>query len=75
MLEQGQETQESTNIQDHQTQPEEGNEQGEHVLQMIQSDVTKDKVQKHSLTEQEVQETTAPTTTEEVKLWKLLVWN
>ena len=71
MLEQAQEAQESTNNQDHQTQPEEANEQGEHVLQTLDNNATEDQATKYSLTELQVAETAAASTIEKVKLHNL----
>ena len=42
VLVQAQEAQESTNNQDHQAQPEEPNEQPEHVLQTVDNNATQD---------------------------------
>ena len=56
---QAQEAQESTNNQDHQTQPEEPNEQPEHILQTVDYNATEDKATKNSLTKKQVQETAA----------------
>ena len=71
MLEQAQEVKESTNNHDHQTQPEEANEQGEHVLQMVDSKATEDQAMKYSLTEQQVSETAAALKIEKLKLHNL----
>ena len=68
MLEHAQEAQESTNNQDHQTHPEETNDQVEDVLQTVGSDATEDEATKNSLTEQHVPETVATSTIEKVKL-------
>nr|XP_045089557.1 myosin-1B-like [Aegilops tauschii subsp. strangulata] len=59
-----QEAQETINNQDHQTQPEEPNEQPEHVLQTIDNNATEDQATKNSLTKQQVPETAAASTTE-----------
>ena len=71
MLVQAQEAQETINNQDHQTQPEEPNEQPEHVLQTIDNNATEDQATKNSLTKQHVPETTAALTIEKVKLRNL----
>ena len=71
---QAQEAQESTNNQDHQAQPEEPNEQPEHVHQTVDSNATEDQAPKYSLTEKTTAETAAATTTEKVKLHKLILW-
>ena len=71
MLVHAQEAQESTNNQDHQTQPEEPNEQPEHVLQTIDNNATEDQATKNSLTKQQVQETAAASMTEKVNLRNL----
>ena len=68
---QEQETQDNTNNQDHQTQPEEPNEQPEHVLQMIDNNATEDQATKNSLTKQQVPETGAALMTEKVNLRNL----
>ena len=46
MLVPAQEAQDTTNNQDHQTQPEEPNEQPEHVLQTIDNNATEDQATK-----------------------------
>ena len=66
MLVQAQEAQETINNQDHQTQPEEPNEQPEHVLQTIDNNATEDQATKNSLTKQQVPETAAASTIEKV---------
>ena len=71
MLVQAQEGQESTNNQDHQTQPEEPNEEPEHVLQTVDNNATEDQATKSSLTKQQVLETAAASTIEKVKLRNL----
>ena len=52
MLVQAQEAQETINNQDHQTQPEEPNEEPEHVLQTVDNNATEDQDTKNSLTKQ-----------------------
>ena len=71
MLVLAQEAQETINNQDHQTQPEEPNEQPEHVLQTIDNNATEDQATKNSLTKQQVPETAAASTTEKVNLRNL----
>ena len=71
MLVQAQEAQETTNNQDHQTQPEEPNEQPEHVLQTIDNNATEDQATKNSLPKQQVPETAAASMTEKVNLQNL----
>ena len=72
---QAQETQDSTNNQDHQTQPKDPNEQPEHVLQTVDNNATEDQATKNSLTKQQVPETGAASTTEKVNLRNLQLWN
>ena len=71
MMVQTQEAQETINNQDHQTQPEEPNEQPEHVHQTVDNNATEDQATKNSLTKQQVQETAAASTTEKVNLRNL----
>lgn len=59
MFQQPQETEESTNIQEHETQQEKGKEQAEHVVPAAHTVTTGDQVRKDPLTEQEVTEMTA----------------
>ena len=72
---QAQEAQESTNNQDHQTQPEEPNEQPEHVLQTVDNNATEDQATKNSLSKQQLPETAPASTIEKVKLRNLQLWN
>ena len=71
MLVQAQEAQETINNQDHQTQPEEPNEQPEHVLQTIDNNATEDQATKNSITKQQVPESAPASTIEKVKLRNL----
>ena len=71
MLVQAQEAQETINNQDHQTQPEEPNEQPKHVLQTVDNNATEDQATNNSLTKQQVPETGAASTTEKVNLRNL----
>ena len=72
---QTEEAQETINNQDHQTQPEEPNEQPKHVLQTVDNNATEDRATKNSLTKQQVPETAATSTTEKVNLRNLQLWN
>ena len=71
MLVQAQEAQETINNQDHQTQPEEPNEQPEHVLQTVDNNATEDQATKNSLTKQQLPETASVSMIEKVKLRNL----
>ena len=52
----------------------EGTEEGQHVLQMADINVTEEQTPKYSLTEKHAAETAAATMTEKVKLHKLILW-
>ena len=72
---QAQEAQESTNNQDHQTQPEEPNEQPKHVHQTVDNNATEDQATKNSITKQQLPESAPASTIEKVKLPNLQAWN
>ena len=71
MLVQTQEAQETINNQDHQTQPEEPNEQPEHVHQTVDNNATEDQATKNSITKQQLPESAPTSTIEKVKLRNL----
>ena len=51
----------------------EGTEEGQHVLQTVVINITEDQTPKYSLTKKHAAETAAATTTEKVKLHKLIL--
>jgi hypothetical protein len=72
VLQQPQQIEESTDIQHQQKQPEETIKQGEQDIPTVDRDGTHDQAQNTSLNKQEIAGARAATTTEKVKLHKLL---